>query len=121
MHLVVAMSLGIRSTQATFRVHACTLRVVIMHTMQNNYRKRESSCTPFAFCPANGGTVGLNQTIEERPKNPGRANFHRFLPSMLGHRQLQSDLVLHRRYYPKELCRRSNSIKEEDYSADYYL
>lgn len=44
-----SMSLGIRSTQPTFRVHACTRRVVIMHTMQNNYRKRESSCMPFAF------------------------------------------------------------------------
>lgn len=52
MHSVVAChSVYVPLRQLFERTHARA--VVIMHTTQNNYRKRGSSCAPFAFSTAN--------------------------------------------------------------------
>ena len=62
MHSVVAChSVYVPLRQLFQRTHART--VVIMHTTQNNYRKRESSCAPFAFSTLISNFGNFCQTI----------------------------------------------------------
>lgn len=90
MHSVVAChSVYVPLRQLFERTHART--VVIMHTTQNNYRKRESSCALFAFSTliANFGNFvqPVGKSAENIPRIPTPSHLSRsfllprFLPS----------------------------------------